>query len=271
MAAITSAAIAAAGTAYSFYQASQQNKMARDAEADAAKAMAEARKKLEINYYNALSLPTKVYEAERQDVQKQAASAIQESRESGARSLAATTGRVLEAQQQAERAISEDQAQKLFELNKLSAEEDTRLRDVGVQLDLGEVAGSQQKAADMQQAAAASTTQGFQGLASTVSSVGNAIKLYPQTRAGNAMAGIEANYNKAAESGKLAPQFMDASGKPMPFQKAFEIMGGSKNIPNISGVGLMGNEDFLRWAGNYGAKNINSLQYDWSIPSVNKK
>lgn len=159
MAAITSAAIGVASTAYSFAQAAKQSKMSKQAEADAAKAMAEARKKLEINYYDALSLPTKVYEAERQDIQKEANAALQQASEAGGRELVATAGRVQQAVQESERAISENEAERLLQLQKMSAEEDSRLRDVGVQLDMGEVTGSQQKAADLQQASAQSLTQ----------------------------------------------------------------------------------------------------------------
>jgi hypothetical protein len=51
-------------------------------------------------------------------------------------------------------------------LDRAAAAEESRLRDVGVQLDLGEVAGAQMASADAGQAAAAAQSQGFQQLAS---------------------------------------------------------------------------------------------------------
>ena len=62
MAAITSIAagvsiaVAAGGTTASFIQAGKQRKLKEQAQADAEKAMAEARKKLEVNYYDQLAV-----------------------------------------------------------------------------------------------------------------------------------------------------------------------------------------------------------------------
>jgi len=63
-------------------------------------------------------------------------------------------------------------------LDRAAAAEESRLRDVGVQLDLGEVAGAQMAAADASQAAAAAQTQGFQQLASLGAGVLSATNLY---------------------------------------------------------------------------------------------
>ena len=57
-------------------------------------------------------------------------------------------------------------SKELSDLEKLSAKEDSRLRDVGVQLDLAEAEGAQAAAAAAQEASAQSMQQGFQGLTS---------------------------------------------------------------------------------------------------------
>ena len=55
-------------------------------------------------------------------------------------------------------------------------EEDSRLRDVGVELDLGEVAGAQQAASEAEDRAAAYTSKGFQG---AINAVGQAAAMAP--------------------------------------------------------------------------------------------
>ena len=95
----------------------------------------------------------------------QGAQAIQAGVESE-RGAAATAGRVQLAQQQGQAGIRTAMGQELAGLEKLSAQEEGRLRDVGVKLDLGEVSGAQLAAANAQQAQARAMQQGFQGLTS---------------------------------------------------------------------------------------------------------
>lgn len=170
MAVATTTAIAAAGLAVSagsagmsFAQAGKQRKLQREAQADAAKAMQEARKKLEVNFYDQLGIQKEPYELEREALLASGAQAIEAGVESE-RGAAATAGRVQLAQQQGQRQIAAAMGQEMLGLEKLSAQEESRLRDMGVQLDLGEVQGAQLAARDAQQAAAAATTQGVQSL-----------------------------------------------------------------------------------------------------------
>lgn len=274
MAVATTTAIAIAGIAASagsagasFAQAAKQRKLQNKAEAEADQAMQEARKKLEVNYYDQLAINKEPYERMREALISSGAQAIQAGVESE-RGAAATAGRVQMAQNEAQADIREAQGKELMDLQKLSAEEDTRLRDIQAQLDLGEVAGAQQAAADAQQAAAQATQQGFQSATSAIQQGLAMAPLYGKTAAGKAMAGIESQYNEAAKSGKLAPQFMDKSGQPMPFQKAFEVMGRSQQIPGVEGVGQMGGSDWMNWLGGQKAKEIKNWgsYWDWSVP-----
>jgi hypothetical protein len=63
--AIGGIAVSAAGTGMSFAQANKQKKLQKQAQADAQKAMEEARKKLEVNYYDQLAVQKEPYELER--------------------------------------------------------------------------------------------------------------------------------------------------------------------------------------------------------------
>jgi hypothetical protein len=157
-------------TGASFANAAKQRKQAektqKEAEAAAAEAMAAARKKLEINFYDKLAVQKEPYELAREAALAAGAQAIQAGQESE-RGSAATAGRVQMAQNEQQRQIATAMGKEMGELEKLSVTEDARLRDIGVQLDMGELEGAQQallQAQSMRDAATASTQQGIQGL-----------------------------------------------------------------------------------------------------------
>ncbi len=156
--------ISAIGMGASFMQAGQQRKAQEKAEREAAKAMAAARKKLEVNYLDALAIQKEPYELEREALLVAGAQGVEAARESE-RGAAAGVGRIQLAQQKGQQGIRSAMGREMTALDRAAAAEESRLRDVGVQLDLGEVAGAQMAASDASQAAAAAQTQGFQQLA----------------------------------------------------------------------------------------------------------
>lgn len=170
-------AATAASTGMSFAQMGKQKKLQRQAEADAAKAMAEARKKLEVNYYDQLAVQKEPYELAREAALAAGAQAIQAGQESE-RGAAATAGRVQMAQTEEQRKIATAFGEELSNLEKLSATEDARLRDVGVQLDLGEAEGAQQAARDAQEAKNLATQQAMQGVTSMIQQGAEMIPLF---------------------------------------------------------------------------------------------
>jgi hypothetical protein len=186
MAIATTTAIAAAGlaisagtTAASFSQAAKQKKLQREAEADASKAMAEARKKLDVNFYEQLGIQKEPYNLEREAMIIQGAQAIEAGKESE-RGAAALAGRVQLARQQGEREIAAAMGQEMLGLEKARVAEESRLRDMGISLDLGEVEGAQLAARDAQQAAVAATQQGVQGLSNMAQQGLSLVPLYGQ-------------------------------------------------------------------------------------------
>jgi hypothetical protein len=163
--AAASLAATAASTGMSFAQAGKQKQAQRNAERDADQAMQEARKKLEVNFYDNLSIQKEPYELEREALLAQGAQAIQAGVESE-RGAAATAGRIQMAQQEGQAGVRSAFGQELSALEKLSAQEDSRLRDIGAQIDLGEVEGAQLAAANAQELRARSMEQGMQGVTS---------------------------------------------------------------------------------------------------------
>lgn len=175
--AIGGLALSAGTTAMSFVQAGQQKSKQREAEAAASAAMAEARKKLEINYTDELAINKEPYELQREAMLSQGALAIQAGQESE-RGAPATAGRVQMAQNEAQAGIRTAMGAEMNDIQKQQIQESSRLRDLGVQLDLGEAEGQQMIAQNAEEAATAHAAQGIQGIASTAQQGLNMLPLY---------------------------------------------------------------------------------------------
>ena len=183
MAALTSiaagAGIAASvgGSVMSFTQANRQKKLEKQAVAEADKAMASARARLDVNYMDALSVQKEPYELQREAMLAQGTQATDAAQESE-RGVAATAGRVQMFQNEAQGAIRTAMGGELTEIERLKVAEDARLRDLQTQLDLGEVEGAQMAARNAQEMAAQATSQGFEGVTSAATQAANLIPLY---------------------------------------------------------------------------------------------
>jgi hypothetical protein len=164
--AIGGLAVSAASTTMSFIQASEQKGKARQAEADAAAAMAKARKRLEINYAKQIAINKEPYELAREASLSSGLQALQAARESE-RGAETTAGKIQMAQNESQAGIRTEMGKEMADIQKDIVNEDSRLADLGFQLDTEEAAGAQMAARDAEEASAAATAQGFQGLAST--------------------------------------------------------------------------------------------------------
>jgi hypothetical protein len=165
------------GAAMSFTQANKQQKLQEEAEAEAAKAMLEARGRLDINYMNALSVQKEPYELQREAMVAQGAQTVDAAQESE-RGTAAAAGRVQMAQNEAQGGIRTAMGKELTEIERLKVAEESRLRDLQTQLDLGEVEGAQMAARNAAEMAAQATTQGWEGVTSAATQVANLVPLY---------------------------------------------------------------------------------------------
>lgn len=163
--AIGGLAITAATTTNSFIQAGKQKQKQREAEASAEAAMAEARKKLGINFTDELAVQKEPYELQREALLSAGAQAIEAGVESE-RGAAATAGKVMMAQNEAQAGVRTAMGAEMADIQRQQIAEQSRLRDLNVQLDLGEVEGQQQIARDASEARAAQMAQGFQGVSS---------------------------------------------------------------------------------------------------------
>jgi len=223
-------AATAASTTMSFVQAGKQKSAQRQAERDADEAMQAARKKLETNFYAQQGIKKEPYELEREALLSQGAQAIQAGVESE-RGAAATAGRVQLAQQEGQAGIRSAMGQEMTALENKQLNEQSRLRDIGVQLDLGEVSGAQLAAANAAELGAQATQQGFQGVTSMASQLASFAPLYEKSAGARQFNRIE---GMATRQDGLTPEQTQAK---------------------IAGLGTVGGTDFSK------VGSMNRMQY----------
>lgn len=179
--AIAGVVVAGVSAGASFASAAKQRKLQQQAQKDAARALAEAKGKLNVNYYDVLGIQKEPYELQREAMLAQGAQAIEAAQE-GERGAAAAAGRVQMAQNVAQADIRTAMGKEMTELAKLKAAENARLAGLQADVSLEEVKGAQLAAADAQRAAAQYTQQGFQGLQSMGQQMVQAAPLYSKQK-----------------------------------------------------------------------------------------
>ena len=192
-------------TGMSISQSVKQKRAMKEAESQAAKSMAEARKRLDVNVYESLGIPKESYELQREALLQQGQAALQAGVEGSQRGAAATSGRVQLAQQQGQGQVRAQMGQELYNLQRMTAAEESRLRDAGMQLDLAEAEGAQIAAAQAAQA----RQDALKGVAAGVGQMANQAMmfapLFSQNRQAQqaALAGVEFTPEQFKEFGDV--------------------------------------------------------------------
>lgn len=220
MAVATTTAIAA-GTALasagsSFAQAAKQKRQMKQAEEAAAKYMDDARKKFSTNFAEQLRVPLEGYEMASNLNKEVAGQALEAMKESGQRAI---IGGVAGLQQQAQAGAEQlrmGMQQDLYERDKAIVSEESRLRDIQGEIDLGEAAGAQQAAADAQALRAQSIESGFGSLTSAATSLYEGSDLYNQAQ-GAKMADKFGGGLTGNQKTGLADRFSNLSSGQMKF------------------------------------------------------
>jgi hypothetical protein len=175
---VISLASTAIGSVASFSQASKQRQMQKNAEAAAAKFVADARKKLDVNFYEGLSIPKGPYELAREAALMQGAMGVEATREGDQRGAAAGVGRIQDAQEKSQLNVASQMEERLHKLDLLTKKEDARLNDEKRKLDLVEAEGAQLAARDAQEASQQAVQQGMEGVVSLGSQAVEYIPLF---------------------------------------------------------------------------------------------
>ena len=252
-AAVVGITATAATTGMSFAQASKQKKLQREAESAAKAMMDDARKKLDVNFYDQLAIQKEPYELEREAMIAAGAQAIEAGVESE-RGAAATAGRVQMAQNAGQREIASAMGQEMLGLKKLSAAEDSRLRDVNVDLNLEEAAGAQMAAANAQEAANAATLAGVEGIVSMGQQAAAAAPLYAKDRGAQ---------QAAISKLQMTPEQMSQFGSVKNYEGSTlgEAGAGFTNL-DFEKIGQMGRGEFKNFLGALSPEQKSALMYN---------
>jgi len=235
-------AISAASAGKSFYDAAQSKDAAARAQAEAGIAMAAARSKLDKNFYEQIGIPKEAYMLQSEAALSAGAQAIQAGAESE-RGVAATAGRVQAQQNEAQAGIRTDMGNTMLELDKLVAQEDSRLRDVGVGIDLAQAGGAQMAARDATEAAAAQTAQGFASVTSAAQQGLEMVPLYQKSQGLKDLTSAEKDYYAASQGADFNKKYIDpATGKPMDYYKAISMQSGYEGLDALD---IQKRQDYL--------------------------
>ena len=204
----------------------------------AMKSLTEAKKKINVNYYEQLGIETGAYEMASRQIKSTAADLTRAAQQGEGRGVGAAAGQIYAAGLGGQEQVRASMAEDLMGLNKLVAAEDSRIAGALANLDLQAAEGAQLAARDAQQAAAASTAQGFQSLQSGAKQLYEAAPLFDKSqgmRQYDNLKGLASKYNLSqeqlqndlAEFGKSNSDFgqlagvgytatgVDAAGKPI--------------------------------------------------------
>ncbi|UCD07214.1 MAG: hypothetical protein JSW41_05315 [Candidatus Aenigmatarchaeota archaeon] len=210
VAAGVTAAVAIGGAIKSFDDAAKQRRAQDEADDAAARMFEDARGKLETNFFEALSIAKEPYELQREASLAAGAQAIEAAREGDVRGVGATAGRVQMAQEEAQAKTRAAMAQEMQKLEQITAQEESRLRDVGVQLDLAEAEGAQDASAAAAMAAAEATRQGTESLGQAAIAVGGAIPAFQKTKGARQINRAKRQFRKSDEAA-MGMSFLDYS------------------------------------------------------------
>jgi|SanBayMetagenome_1026888.scaffolds.fasta_scaffold05664_3 hypothetical protein len=180
IAAVGGMAATALTTGFSVADLIKSKRLQKEADAEAEKAMAEARKFLDVNVYDALNIQMKPYDLEREAALTTGAQLIEAGRESE-RGAAAMAGRIQANQQSLNRDIQARMGKEMADLQKLSAAEESRLKDIKTQLYLDEVEGAQTASAMYDERAAQAAKNAISGVTSLVGQAAKLPALYNDT------------------------------------------------------------------------------------------
>jgi len=215
----------------SFIQAGQRQKEIDKANTAAQKAVAEAKKQIQLKPYEALTVSDTPYERQREMFASQAAQATQAAAEMGAAGMG-RVGAIAMAGDEAQAEVRDQQIQQLEAIEQLKAKDEARASQQLASLSLQEAEGAQLAARDAQTAKTAAITSGLgaitgigQQMASVNPVTGEAMfELYGKDKSGGAGSqggtrGADASTNAITQFGRDTQGSRDLSmalitGKP---------------------------------------------------------
>jgi len=176
------------GGAKSFSDANKARKRGEAAQRDLLKSMEEAKRRIDVNAYEQLSIPKEPFELMREASLVQGATGMQAGVEGDQRGSAATAGRIQMAQQAQQAGIRSAMGEQMMAIDKLVAQDDARIQQQLAGIAMEEAAGAQAAIRDAEEDRAAYIEQGVGTLGSIAEglSTNYAEGNFGQARQGNA-------------------------------------------------------------------------------------
>ena len=212
----------------SFIQAGQRQKEIDKANRAAQKAVAEAKKQIQVKPFEALTVSDTPYERQREQFASQAAQATQAAAEMGAAGMG-RVGAIAMAGDEAQAKVRDQQIKQLETIEQLKAQDEARASQQMASISLQEAEGAQKAAADAQAAKAASITSGFGALTSIGQQMG---AVNPYT--GEAMFELYGKDKGGTKSAPAGSRTLSASQQPR------NIMVGDQGLNTSSVVSQQG-------------------------------
>ena len=167
-----------ASAAYSFYQADQQDKAARDAQKQQNKLREDARKRAEVNYFEGLTLPMEAYEQAFENTLASTQTQVEALQESDPRALAAGIGRVGAIATQRDAQTRTSMAEDLFKLDKMKAQSRDAINQQLLAMDVAEKKEMAQRERDAERLKAQQVQAGITGVTAAAQAVDTLIPLF---------------------------------------------------------------------------------------------
>ena len=241
-AAVIGIAATGASTYMSFSAAAKEKEAKEKADAEAKKALEDARGRAEKDFYGGLAVPLDAYEAEFENnlaVAQQSTEALQEG---DARSLAAGVGRIgAQASDTSEKARI-GMGQEISDLNAMKAQSKDAVNQQLMQMDVAAARDAAQRSRESEAARSAHIAKGVQGIGATVSAIGSAAPLFGKKGGG---AG-------APTPGGGGPSFSEQASQSQLSTGAGGLMGGNQSAFASGGGGLsLSNPTFGNQVGSF--------------------
>ena len=194
--AIGSLAVGVASTGMSIGQANKQSKLKKKADRKAIQAAADAKKEIDVNYLNQLSIAKEPFRLAREAMLSTGSQALEIGKESDERGSAGTAGRVVYGMEEGQQKIAASMEQEIARLDALSAQEDADIATKLASIDLSTAAGAQLASRDAERARNAAIQQAIATGASTAAKgVENFVPLYNGNKTGSTKKDIDFNEN----------------------------------------------------------------------------
>lgn len=224
MAAVTSAVIgvatSTAAAVMSFNDAKREKDKASEANKAAAKAMAEARSRAEIDNYEGLTIPMDAYEAAFESSLAQQQTAVEALQEGDARGLAAGVGKVGALGVQRDEATRIAMGQEISDLERTKADSKDAINQQLLEMDVSAAKEQNQRKRDAEAAYEASISQGVTATGQALTSAAPTIDLYPKRGAGRKPKGTKVMVNSKGQQVSVMPGY-DADGNKL-FDSEFD-------------------------------------------------